>query len=94
LHFLQVLIDWPSEHLTSISGTYGNFSTLLTITSLPFTADRANYGPFGTGSGTPFSIPINNNTVVGFHGRAGHHLATPWKTKECRNRYKYFSHNL
>ncbi|XP_011015046.1 PREDICTED: mannose/glucose-specific lectin-like isoform X3 [Populus euphratica] len=69
-----VLINWPSEHLISISGTYGNFSTLLTITSLSFTTNRATYGPFGTGSGTPFSIPINNNTVVGFHGRAGHYL--------------------
>ncbi|KAL9380292.1 hypothetical protein Peur_025949 [Populus x canadensis] len=69
-----VLINWPSEHLTSISGTYGNFSSLLTITSLSFTTNRATYGPFGTGSGTPFSIPINNNTVVGFHGRAGYYL--------------------
>lgn len=69
-----VLINWPSEHLTSISGTYGNFSSLLTITSLSFTTNRATYGPFGRGSGTPFSIPINNSTVVGFHGRAGYYL--------------------
>ncbi|XVF82064.1 hypothetical protein PTKIN_Ptkin16aG0013500 [Pterospermum kingtungense] len=69
-----VLIDWPSEHLISISGTYGNFASLLTITSLSFTTNKATYGPFGTGSGTSFSIPINNNSVVGFHGRAGHYL--------------------
>nr|TKS04651.1 mannose/glucose-specific lectin-like isoform X2 [Populus alba] len=69
-----VLINWPSEQLTSISGTYGNFSSLLTITSLSFTTNRTTYGPFGTGSGTPFSIPINNNAVVGFHGRAGYYL--------------------
>ncbi|KAJ6958955.1 hypothetical protein NC653_037277 [Populus alba x Populus x berolinensis] len=69
-----VLINWPSEHLTSIGGTYDYFSTLSTITSLSFTTNRATYGPFGTGSGTPFSIPINNNTVVGFHGTAEHYL--------------------
>ncbi|XXG89101.1 hypothetical protein AAC387_Pa12g1183 [Persea americana] len=69
-----VLINWPSEHLISISGTYGNFASLLTITSLSFTTNRATHGPFGTGSGTSFSIPINNNTVVGFQGRAGHYL--------------------
>lgn len=71
---MQVLINWPSEHLISISGTYGDFASMLTITSLSFTTNRATYGPFGTGSGTSFSIPINNNTVVGFHGRAGYYL--------------------
>ncbi|KAM7468898.1 hypothetical protein LguiA_007081 [Lonicera macranthoides] len=69
-----VLINWPSEHLISISGKYGNFASMITITSLSFTTNKATYGPFGTGSGTSFSIPINNNTVVGFHGRAGHYL--------------------
>lgn len=74
LHYLQVYFNWPSEYLISISGTYGNFGSMLTITSLSFTTNGATYGPFGTGSGTSFSIPINNNTVVGFHGRAGHYL--------------------
>ncbi|KAM7515222.1 hypothetical protein LguiA_004805 [Lonicera macranthoides] len=69
-----VLINWPSEHLISISGKYGNFASMITITSLSFTTNRATYGPFGTGSGTSFSIPINNNTVVGFHGRGGHYI--------------------
>ncbi|GLT96551.1 hypothetical protein SLE2022_141640 [Rubroshorea leprosula] len=69
-----VHINWPSEHLISISGTYGHFAGLLTITSLSFITNRATYGPFGTTSGTSFSIPMNNSTVVGFHGRAGHYL--------------------
>ncbi|GKV44482.1 hypothetical protein SLEP1_g51663 [Rubroshorea leprosula] len=69
-----VPINWPSEHLISISGTYGPFAGLLTITSLSFITNRATYGPFGTTSGTSFSIPMNNSTVVGFHGRAGHYL--------------------
>ncbi|XVF79052.1 hypothetical protein PTKIN_Ptkin14bG0188800 [Pterospermum kingtungense] len=69
-----VLINWPSEHLISISGTYGKFASMLTITSLSFTTNSATYGPFGKGSGTSFSIPIKNNSVVGFHGRAGHYL--------------------
>ncbi|KAL3632378.1 hypothetical protein CASFOL_025362 [Castilleja foliolosa] len=74
-----VNIGWPSEHLVSISGTYGNFGTLLTdgsvtIQSIAFTTTLATYGPFGSPSGTSFSIPINNNTVVGFHGRAGNYV--------------------
>ncbi|KAM7473148.1 hypothetical protein LguiB_020391 [Lonicera macranthoides] len=69
-----VLINWPSEYLISISGTYGNFDSLVTIASLSFTTNRDTYGPFGTGSGTYFSIPINNNMVVGFHGRASYYL--------------------
>ncbi|KAM7468839.1 hypothetical protein LguiA_007022 [Lonicera macranthoides] len=69
-----VLINWPSEYLISISGTYGNFDSLVTITSLSFTTNRDTYGPFGTGSGTSFSIPINNNMVVGFYGRASYYL--------------------
>ncbi|KAM7473130.1 hypothetical protein LguiB_020373 [Lonicera macranthoides] len=69
-----VLINWPSEYLISISGTYGNFASVVTITSLSFTTNKDTYGPFGTGSGTSFSIPINNNMVVGFHGRAAYYL--------------------
>lgn len=72
LYYLQVLINWPSEHLISISGTYGDL-----INSLSFTTNRATYGPygsFGTDSDTSFSIPISNNTVVGFYGRAGDSL--------------------
>ncbi|XP_028792466.1 mannose/glucose-specific lectin-like [Neltuma alba] len=69
-----VHIKWPCEHLISISGTYGNFASLTTITSLSFTTNLATYGPFGTTSGTSFAIPINNNTIIGFHGRAGGYL--------------------
>ncbi|KAM7468854.1 hypothetical protein LguiA_007037 [Lonicera macranthoides] len=70
-----VLINWPSEYLISISGqTYGDVKSLETITSLSFTTNKATYGPFGTSSGTSFSIPINDDMVVGFHGRAGYYL--------------------
>ncbi|XP_054820018.1 mannose/glucose-specific lectin-like [Prosopis cineraria] len=69
-----VQVNWPSEHLISISGTYGAFARLQTITSLSFTTNLATYGPFGSSSGTSFSIPISNNTIVGFHGKAGDYL--------------------
>ncbi|KAF5731592.1 mannose/glucose-specific lectin-like isoform X3 [Tripterygium wilfordii] len=67
---------WPSEHLVLISGTYGNFANLVTIKSLSFVTNRNTYGPFGTtsASDTSFSIPIDNSTIIGFHGRAGHYL--------------------
>nr|P83304.1 RecName: Full=Mannose/glucose-specific lectin [Parkia platycephala]1ZGR_A Chain A, Mannose/glucose-specific lectin [Parkia platycephala]1ZGR_B Chain B, Mannose/glucose-specific lectin [Parkia platycephala]1ZGS_A Chain A, Mannose/glucose-specific lectin [Parkia platycephala]1ZGS_B Chain B, Mannose/glucose-specific lectin [Parkia platycephala] len=72
-----VSINWPSEYLTSISGTYGQYKfkdVFTTITSLSFTTNLATYGPFGKASATSFSIPIHNNMVVGFHGRAGDYL--------------------
>ncbi|KAJ6434360.1 hypothetical protein OIU84_017961 [Salix udensis] len=67
-------IQWPSEYLKSISGTYGSYEGLLVITSLSFITNLTTYGPFGTAPGESFSIPIADSAVVGFHGRCGSYL--------------------
>ncbi|KAG6742363.1 hypothetical protein POTOM_053234 [Populus tomentosa] len=70
----RIEIDGPSEHLTSITGTYGNYNGLLVIRSLSFITNLTTHGPFGTATGTSFSIPIEGSVVNGFHGRAGYYL--------------------
>lgn len=64
------------EYLTSISGSYGSFYSggPVVITSLCFDTNRTKYGPFGSNSGTSFSIGMEGGAIVGFHGRAGHWL--------------------
>ncbi|XVE79531.1 hypothetical protein DITRI_Ditri14bG0066200 [Diplodiscus trichospermus] len=70
----KIEIQWPSEYLKSISGTYGSYKGLLVITSLSFITNLTTYGPFGTDSSELFSIPIADSAVVGFHGRCGYYL--------------------
>ncbi|KAI9071821.1 hypothetical protein K1719_046215 [Acacia pycnantha] len=69
-----VTINGPSEHLKSISGTYGEYKRHQVITSLSFITNLDTYGPFGTASGTSFTIPIQGSLVIGFYGRAGYYL--------------------
>ncbi|KAG6742362.1 hypothetical protein POTOM_053233 [Populus tomentosa] len=71
-------IDGLSEHLTSITGTYGNYAGMVVITSLSFITNLTTYGPFGTATGTSFSIPIEGLVVIGFQGRGGHYLDATW----------------
>ncbi|KAI9082821.1 hypothetical protein K1719_035151 [Acacia pycnantha] len=72
----KIGIHWPSEYLISISGNYGDHNKVLVIKSLSFITNLKTYGPFGITSvdDTPFSIPIADNVVVGFHGRAGYYV--------------------
>lgn len=44
------------------------------ITSLSFITNLTTHGPFGTATGTSFSVPIEGSVVIGFHGRGGHYL--------------------
>ena len=68
-------IDFPSEYLTGISGTYGSAHSFNnTLTSLAFLTNKTQHGPFGTKSGTPFSVNANGGVVTGFHGRHGPYL--------------------
>ncbi|KAF9663135.1 hypothetical protein SADUNF_Sadunf17G0006900 [Salix dunnii] len=71
---IPIEIDGLSEHLTSISGTYGNYAIMVLITSLSFITNLTTYGPFGNATGTSFSIPIEGPVVIGFHGRGRHYL--------------------
>lgn len=71
----KISINWPSEYLVSISGTYGEYGDLQVILSLSFITNLTTYGPFGSpDSDQAFSIPIANSVVVGFHGRSGRFL--------------------
>ncbi|KAL6521990.1 hypothetical protein OROMI_031867 [Orobanche minor] len=71
----KILIDFPSEYLTGISGSHGrwgHFPDL--VTSLKLHTNRTEYGPFGKGSGTRFSFVAHGGVITGFHGRAGAYL--------------------
>nr|XP_027121320.1 mannose/glucose-specific lectin-like [Coffea arabica] len=71
----KITIQWPSEYLTSITGTYGDFNGLLVIYSLSFVTNQKAYGPFGSpSSGQAFSSPPDGNVIVGFHGRSGWYI--------------------
>ncbi|GLT92126.1 hypothetical protein SLE2022_099800 [Rubroshorea leprosula] len=68
----KVLLDFPREYLTSISGTFDSawpFGPVV-IKSLHFHTNRTRYGPFGRETGQPFSLPMEAGAIVGFHGRA------------------------
>ncbi|KAK4279976.1 hypothetical protein QN277_011664 [Acacia crassicarpa] len=69
-----VKINGPSEYLTSISGTYGEYGGHQVIRSLSFITNLNTLGPLGTASGASFTIPIQGSLVIGFYGRAGHVL--------------------
>jgi len=68
---LQVSLG-PSEFLTGISGTIGQYEEHPNvITSLTLVTNAHSYGPFGRTHGTPFHIPLQSNgCIVGFFGRA------------------------
>lgn len=62
------------EQLIAVEGTYGhyNYVRAVVVTSLTFRTNKGRtYGPYGTQTGTPFSIPTANGCIVGFWGRSG-----------------------
>ncbi|KAI5016856.1 hypothetical protein ZWY2020_037234 [Hordeum vulgare] len=62
----------PTENVTKLFGTTGEFQGDTVVTSLTFVTNVATYGPFGKTKGTPFSIPKEEgDNVVGFFGRTG-----------------------
>ncbi|KAL6527438.1 hypothetical protein OROGR_016528 [Orobanche gracilis] len=71
----KILIDFPSEYLTGISGSHGRWGKFPDlVTSLKFHTNRAEYGPFGKGSDTRFSFIAHGGVITGFHGRAGAYI--------------------
>lgn len=74
--FDKVKLDYPDEYLTSVHGTYGSFDVwgTLCVRSLTFESNHRKYGPFGSESGTYFSLPKSESKIVGFHGKAGWYL--------------------
>ncbi|KAK2652886.1 hypothetical protein Ddye_012742 [Dipteronia dyeriana] len=70
-----IIIDWPREYLTSISGTHNTFiKKQHVIESLCFHTNKKKYGPFGCIQGSPFDLPLKYQAIVGFHGRASNYV--------------------
>lgn len=73
LYNLQIVLDYPYEVLTHITGYYA--PTIVKgpniIKSLTFHTTKTKYGPFGEEQGTPFYSNMKEGVVVGFHGRTG-----------------------
>lgn len=74
--FWQIKLDYPDEHLISISGHFGSIIEWgpLIVRSLVLESNRKRYGPFGIQQGTPFTFPVTGGKVVGFHGRSSFYL--------------------
>ncbi|KAL5822271.1 hypothetical protein ACOSQ3_020179 [Xanthoceras sorbifolium] len=66
-----IMIDWPKEYLTSISGTYNTYKGHCVVESLCFYTNCTKFGPYGYTNGTPFKFPLEDREIVGFFGRAG-----------------------
>nr|UDO48201.1 PH02Gene03445.t1 [Phyllostachys edulis] len=64
-----------SEFVKEVSGTICTCEDSNVITSLKFVTNVKTYGPFGQGNGTPFTVPVqDNSSVVGFFGRGETYL--------------------
>lgn len=70
----KILLDFPDEFLTSISGHYGSvhdWGPIVFVRSLTLQSNKRAYGPYGTQQGHQFSFSMNGGRIVGFHGRSG-----------------------
>ncbi|KAB1220627.1 Mannose/glucose-specific lectin [Morella rubra] len=62
-HYEKIPLDWPSEYLVRIDGTYGDHSGWRgIIKSLTFVTNVITYGPYGTKNvgDRSFTIPIKS----------------------------------
>ncbi|TMW87567.1 hypothetical protein EJD97_019781 [Solanum chilense] len=67
-NFSAVVFNYPSEYLTSISGSYVNG---VGLESIEFATNKGSYGPFGqtTTYAKHFNFKLgNSNLFGGFHG--------------------------
>ncbi|KAG5587989.1 hypothetical protein H5410_048423 [Solanum commersonii] len=73
-NFCALLFDYPSEFLTSISGSYIGDRYLSTgLDAIKFNTNKGSYGPFGrtepTSSSKQFNFQLRNHRLFGgFHG--------------------------
>ncbi|PHU21739.1 hypothetical protein BC332_06846 [Capsicum chinense] len=72
VNFDSVILDYPSEFLTSISGSFHSFTNGAALSSITFGTNKGTYGPFGDPSSTStkhFNFQIGNQfSFGGFHG--------------------------
>ncbi|XP_030484910.2 jacalin-related lectin 3 [Cannabis sativa] len=74
--FDKVILDYPNEILTHISGSYGPAMIMgpQVIKSLTFHTTKGKHGPYGeeqAGGGGCFTSKVREGRIVGFHGRRG-----------------------
>ncbi|XP_010059625.3 jacalin-related lectin 4 [Eucalyptus grandis] len=69
-----VKLDYPNEHLTSISGHIRNYRIPTFIQSLKFDTNNRTYGPFGFEQGQFFRSQVDGRRIIGFHGNCGAYL--------------------
>ncbi|KAK4789688.1 hypothetical protein SAY86_016992 [Trapa natans] len=74
----KVMLDYPDEYLTSISGNIGN-PNLPVIRSISMKSNKRKFGPFGKENGTTFSIHPEKQIggegkILGFFGKCGSSL--------------------
>ncbi|XP_023760229.1 mannose/glucose-specific lectin [Lactuca sativa] len=66
------------EEIIGISGTSalsrGSVPDLPIISSISFITNKKTHGPFGNIRGTPFPVPWDVGSFVGFYGLAGYYL--------------------
>ncbi|KAH0640349.1 hypothetical protein KY285_036935 [Solanum tuberosum] len=73
-NFCALLFDYPSEFLTSISGSYVGDAYLSTrLDAIKFNTNKGSYGPFGstepTSNSKQFNFQLQNHSLFGgFHG--------------------------
>lgn len=68
VYSLQVMLEYPHEYLTSISGYIGKASGRVRVCSLTFQSNKRKYGPFGPEVGMHFPAQWNGGKIVGFFG--------------------------
>ncbi|MCD7470770.1 hypothetical protein HAX54_010880 [Datura stramonium] len=69
--FCAVTLDYPTEFLTSISGSFRTSYGQSILSSISFGTNKGSYGPFGTPSAdaNKFTFQIGNyHSFGGFHG--------------------------
>ena len=58
----------PGEHIVNVSG----YTDTQGVRSLTFTTSQQRiFGPYGIIQGTPFNLPIEQGSIVGFRGSTG-----------------------
>ncbi|KAJ0705746.1 putative jacalin-like lectin domain-containing protein [Helianthus annuus] len=62
------------EEVHAISGTVGEWGGHTCVTSLTFYTTKKPYGPFGTVTGSHFSLPVAKGKFTGFFGNSGDFL--------------------
>ncbi|KAI3771159.1 hypothetical protein L6452_02317 [Arctium lappa] len=69
----EVTFAWDEE-INAISGTVGVSGGYTIISSLSFITNKKTHGPYGRETGTPFRVPWDKGTFVGFYGLAGYYI--------------------